>query len=164
MNLPATLTQFWHQRTPAERRTLALGGTVLAVALLYAFVWHPLSQERQRLLDSLPQLRAAAAQMRLQSAEVARLRSLPQKNLGNNLRGALDVAGAGRSVGTPSQIIALDSGRARVEFNAVAFDNWIDWATRLQTEHGVRVESASIAALSEPGMVSIQAVLGGARP
>jgi general secretion pathway protein M len=164
MSTPATLTLFWRQRTPAERRTLTLGGAVLAFALLYAFVWHPLSEERQRLQDSLPQLRGAAAQMRLQAAEVARLRNLPQKNLGNNLRAAMDAASSRSGVGTPTQIIALDAGRVRVEFNAVAFDSWIDWANLLQTEQGVRVVSAAVVALSEPGMVSVQAVLSSGRP
>ncbi len=164
MSLPANITLFWRQRTQAERRTLTLGGTVLAIALLYAFIWHPLSQERQRLQASLPQLRTAAAQMRLQSAEVARLRSLPQKDFGNNLRSAVEYANAHGNIGAPSQIMALDEGRVRIEFNAVAFDSWVDWLNILQTEQGVRVESAEITALPEPGMVNIKAVLAGARP
>jgi general secretion pathway protein M len=162
MNLSANITLFWRQRTQAERRTLTLGGAVLAIALLYAFIWHPLSQERQRLQASLPQLRAAAAQMRIQSAEVTSLRNQPKKNFGNSLRSALDYASAHSNVGAPSQTIPLDAGRVRVEFNAAAFDSWIDWVNLLQTEQGIRVESAEIIALAEPGMVKIKAVLASA--
>jgi len=164
MSMPSNITLFWRQRTPAERRTLTLGGAVLAIALSYAFIWHPLSQERQRLQASLPQLRAAAAQLRMQSAEVARLRQLPQKDFGNSLRSAIEFANAHSSIGAPSQIVPLDAGRVRVEFNAVAFDSWIDWANVLQTEQGVRIESAAVIALAEPGMVNIKATLAGARP
>lgn len=164
MSLPATLTHFWRQRSTAEQRTLALGCAVAALALLYAFVWHPLSEQRQRLQETLPQMRVAAAQLRLQAAEVTRLRTLPQQSLGNHPRSILDVVGARGSIGVPSQLIALDAGRVRVEFNAIAFDNWVDWAKQLQAEHGVRIESAAIIALSEPGMVGIKAVLVGARP
>ena len=169
MNLPENISLFWRQRTQAERRTLTLGGAVLAIALLYAFIWHPLSQERQRLQAALPQLRAAVAQLRIESAEVARLRNSPQKNFANSLRGALDYASARGTIGTPSQIMPLDAGdagRVRIEFNAVAFDGWIDWLNILQTEQGVRVESAEVFALAEPGMVHIKAVLAsaGARP
>ena len=91
---------------------------------------------------------------------------MPQKNAGNSLRSAIDFANAHSPVGAPSQIIPLDAGRVRIEFNAVAFDRWIDWASILQTEQGVRVESAEIFALAEPGMVKIKAVLAsaGARP
>lgn len=166
MNLPDNISLFWRQRTQAERRTLTLGGAVLAFALLYAFIWHPLTQERQRLQAALPQLRAAAAQMRIESAEVARLRSLPQKNFGNNLRSAVEYANAHSNIGAPSQLMPLDAGRVRIEFNAVAFDSWIDWLNILQTEQGVRVESAEVLALAEPGMAHIKAVLAsaGARP
>jgi len=164
MSMPSNITLFWRQRTPAERRTLALGGAVLAIALLYAFIWHPLSQERQRLQASLPQLRAVAAQLRMQSAEVTLLRQLPQKDFGNSLRSAIEFANAHGGIGAPSQIVPLDAGRVRVEFNAIAFDSWIDWANVLQTEQGVRIESAAVIALAEPGMVNIKATLAGARP
>ena len=166
MNLPENISLFWRQRTPAERRTLKRGGAILATALLYAFFWHPLSQERQRLQASLPQLRAAAAQMRITATEVQRLRQTPQKNFANSLRDAMDHATAHSSIGAPPQILPLDAGRVRIEFNAVVFDSWIDWANFLQTEQGVRVESAEIFALAEPGLVKIKAVLAsaGARP
>lgn len=150
--------QFWQQRTPAERRTIAIGGTLLAIALLYAFIWHPLMQERQRLRAALPQLRAAAAQMQLQAAEINHLRNLPPKSFNNNMRNALEYMSAHSAIGSLS-ISTLDSDRARVSFDAVAFDSWIEWVKMLQAEQGVRVESAEVFALAEPGMVKIQAVL-----
>lgn len=160
------LKQFWQQRNPNERRTLRIGGIVLAIALLYAFVWYPLSQEQQRLRNTLPQMRAAAAQIQLQAQEVARMRSLPQKTASNNLRSAVDAATARSSIGAPAEFLPLDAGRARLTFNSAVFDNWIEWVKFLQLEQGVRVESADITALTEPGLVKIQAVLApsGARP
>jgi general secretion pathway protein M len=160
------LKQFWQQRNPDERRTLRIGGIVLAIALLYAFVWYPLSQGQQRLRNTLPQVRAAAAQIQLQAQEVSRLRSLPPKAASNNLRSAVDAATARSSIGAPAEFLPLDAGRARIIFNNAIFDRWIEWVKFLQLEQSIRVETADITALTEPGMVKIQAVLApsGTRP
>lgn len=154
-----TIAQFWQQRNHTERRTIAIGGTVLAIALLYAFIWQPMTQEQQYLRQALPQMRAAAAQMHMQATEVDRLRSLPQKNFNNSLSGALEYAAARSSVGAPSQLTPLNDGRTRIAFNATAFDSWIEWIRVLQAEQGLRVESVEISALAEPGMVKTQTVL-----
>ena len=154
-----TIDQFWQQRTHNERRTLLSAGTLLVVALLYAFIWHPVTQARQQLQTTLPQLRAAAAQMQHAAIEVARLRTLPQKNFNGNLSSTVESTALHSPIGSPSAVSVLDGGRTRVTFNAVAFDHWIDWVKTLQSEQGIRVESAAIFALTEPGMVKIQAVL-----
>ena len=153
------LAQFWQQRAPAERRTITLGATLLTIALLYAFIWYPIMQVQQRLQTSLPQMRAAAAQMHIQAIEMRRLRNLPPKSTSWNLRSALESTAAHSPLGAPSQLLALDVNRVRITFNAVAFDSWIEWVKTLQTEQGVRVEAVEILALAEPGMVNIQAVL-----
>ena len=160
------LHQFWQQRSRNERRTLRIGGIVLAIALLYAFVWYPLSQEQQRLRNALPQARAAAAQMQFQAQEVARMRSLPQKTSNNNLRSAVESASARNNLGAPAEFLPLGTDRARITYNSAVFESWIEWVKFLQLEQGVRVESADITALTEPGMVKIQAVLAssGVRP
>lgn len=153
------ILSFWRQRTPAERRTITIGGGALLIALIYAFVWHPLQQERGRLRTSLPQLRTAAAQLHADAVEVARLRTSAPQQAGDNLPAAIESAAARTGLGKPTQLTPLDTGRARIVFNAAAFDAWIEWLKIMQTEQTVRVESSEINALAEPGMVKIQAVL-----
>lgn len=160
------LQQFWQQRSRNEQRTLRIGGIVLAIAFLYAFVWYPLAQAQQHLRSTLPQMRAAAAQMQFQAQEVARMRNLPPKTISNNLRSAVESATARGSIGAPAEFLPLDAGRARITYQSAIFDHWIEWIKYLQVEQGVRVESADITALTEPGMVKVQAVLApsGVRP
>lgn len=153
------VVQFWQQRTHSERRTLLSASTLLVVALLYTFIWQPVTQARQHLQTSLPQLRAAAAQMQRAAIEVTRLRTLPQKEFNSDLNRTLEYVALHSPIGVPTAVSTLDSGRIRVTFNAVAFDYWIDWVKTLQSEQGIRVESATIFALTEPGMVKIQSVL-----
>ncbi len=157
--MPENIKQLWQQRTPAERRTLTIGGVLLSIGLLYALLWYPLAQERQRLRADLPQLRTAAAQMQLQAREVVRLRNLPSKPSTHNLRSALDTSSAHSKLSAPAEFMPLDAGRARVTYAAASFDNWIRLVEILQAEHGIRLESAKVTALAEPGMVKIQAVL-----
>ena len=157
--MKAQIIHFWRQRSAAERRSLSIGAVVLGIALFYALLWYPLTQERNHLRETLPQLRAAAAQMQIEAAETLRLRNMPQKSVNPNLREALEYAAVHSSIGAPSQFIPIDAERVRIIYNATAFDRWIDWAKILQTEHRVRIESVEIFALGEPGMVKVQAVL-----
>ncbi len=150
---------FWQQRNYAERRTIMIAGTLLMTALLYVFIWHPLTQEQQRLRTVLPQIRATTAQMHHQATAINHLRNVPQKNFNANIREALEKAAVISALGSPFQQTLLDNRHAKITINAIAFDRWIEWINILQSEQGVRIESAEIVTLTEPGIVKIQATL-----
>lgn len=56
-----SLLDYWKQRNSRERAILAVGATVLLLALLYTLLIEPVARERARLEKSLPTLRADVA-------------------------------------------------------------------------------------------------------
>jgi general secretion pathway protein M len=51
------------------------------------------------------------------------------------------------------------SGSQRVQFNAADFNLLVAWLSRLSSQHGVKVESATFTAASAPGVVTATLVL-----
>ncbi len=153
------LRQFWQARTSRERLILSAGGGALALLLLYSLVWLPMSLERSRLRASLPDLRAKAAQMRSQAQEIGRLKASAGPDT-QDIRAAIDAAA--QSAGVKDKLTtteALDQRRARVTFNEVAFDAYLNWLLQLQRQHRVRVESSQLEALPASGRVKVNVTL-----
>ncbi len=154
-------TSWWRQLAPRERRLIAWGGAVLLAALSYAYLWLPLDTERVKLRAGLPQMRADAALMSTQADEAASLRQNARPALsGPALQAAILQATSEAGVDEKSvQITLLDGHRANISIQGVAFDSWANLAARLQGEKNIRLESCSIEAMPEAGMVRVQAVM-----
>jgi general secretion pathway protein M len=156
--------EFWGKRAPRERTGIAIGTGVLVLILLYAYLWLPISTEREQLRARLPLLRANAAQMRVESAEAARLKGAPgaRAGAGAGLQATLEQTASQQGVREAlKEITSADSSHAKVSSSSIGFDAWIAWVGRLQMEHGVRLDNAQIEALPESGKVKLQAAFSG---
>lgn len=155
--------QFWRIRTPRERLVLAGGSTLLVLALGFAYGWLPIQRDLVQLRQTLPQLREQAQQLQRDAQEVGRLKTQPAViRAAGNL--ALAVEQRAIASGLRERIESITPqgvGHVRVVLPQLAFDDWLSWASELQTSDGIRVESARIEAGDTTGMVSIDAVLAG---
>lgn len=156
-----TAYTWWRQLAPRERRLISWGGAGLLAALCYAYLWQPLSAEHVKLRASLPQLRADAEIMTAQAEEATRLRQNARTALsGPALQAAiLQAANEAGMDGKSVQITLLDGHRVNLGIQGVAFDSWASLTARLQSEKNIRLESCSIDAMPEAGMVRVQAVM-----
>ncbi len=157
---------FWQQREPRERAIIAGGAALLIIALLYAFVWEPIVQDRERLQTRVPQLIASARQIEQDASEIERLRALPRAPVSaQGLQSAIEQSAAASNLRDKITRVAADgNNRSRVQLAAVAFDQWLSWVAKLQNEQRIRVEAAQVEALAEPGMVKVNAVFVSAQP
>ncbi len=150
----------WQQLSLRERRVISWGGSGLLAALLYAYLWQPLNDERIRLRDNLPQLRTNASVMALQAQETLRLRQNANAPISRtSLQAAIQKIAIETGVDSPSlQITLLNENRANINIPKITFDSWVELTARMQSEKHIRIESCSIEALTEGGMVRVQAV------
>lgn len=151
---------FWKERSSRERRAIGGGLTVLLLAALYAYLWQPMNDQRQRMRARLPELRAQAATMRSLAPEVPRLKAMRMVAAipAGGLQGALETAARAEGMHDAiSQISPQPGNRARVVLAAVNFDQLLKWVAHLQTQSRVHLESCHIEALEQPGMVKIEA-------
>ncbi len=159
--MKAELKEYWRSRSPRDRRIIVLVAGVAALSVVYAYLWMPMNEARARLRSELPKLRGDAVQMNLQAQEIARLKAVPS-SIAGRAASAETITASAEQFGIKnelSQTTALSNERIQILLNSVAFDRWVNWTKALATTNGLRVESAQITALGEPGTVKVQAVL-----
>ena len=144
-----------------ERLFVSVGGVVLLVALIYAFVWLPLDKGQQSM----------SASIATWERSLADLQPLSSLQLGNSINGP--TAGA-NSPQTPVVIVdqtlrarGLDNSLKRsqptttngirIEFENIAFDDLVLWLGDLSVQFGMHVTTGSMSATSQAGPGRINA-------
>jgi general secretion pathway protein M len=160
------LLEWWGARAPRERAVIAAGAAALALAALWAYVWAPIEADRARLVDALPRLRAAAAELARDAAEVGRLRAAAQaRGTAAAPAGAIEQTLKRSGLGDGyAGVAVLGDGRVQVNLRAVPFDALVRAVAELAEAHGLAVERIALKASGEPGKVNVETlVLRGAR-
>ena len=147
--------EFWQARNARERMILSYGGMFLALALIYGMLWLPISEQRKKLSQTLPQLRAQAAQFRLDAQQVDALKANTGAapggiNAKSAVESGLQASGLRDKV---SAIDRVDDQRLRVTYNGVAFDALLGFLEAMQSEHRMRVETLQADGLPQTGRV-----------
>jgi type II secretory pathway component PulM len=161
---PATarenLAHWWHVRSRGERTWLGVIVTAIVLSVLWLFVWQPLVRDTDRLVQRAPLDRAALAEARRASDEIAGLaRSAPAPQVGDP-RAALDAALAAKNLkGVATQIERIDNERLRVTFERIDFDALAVALDALQREARVRAVEVVATARVEPGLVRADVTL-----
>ena len=160
----AKLRSLWQSRAPRERVVIAVLA-VLAGAASYVWLVQSADRAHTRLRAGVPALRAQAARLEQQAAELERLRAAPaspvsKTDLRTLVQAQAGAAGLSRAL---VRIDAPDANQVVVVFGAVAFADWLGWIAELQSQQ-IRLDGCRIEALSTPGLVSVTATLARAKP
>jgi general secretion pathway protein M len=142
---------WWLGRTDQERKFLAVGAGVTAVALVYALLLAPALEGRDTLRDALPELRQQAAQLQTLAAEAQGLAASPAPQVPPMTQEALVASMAQRSLVAGS--ITMTGEYAKIQFNGVSFANLMTWLDAQRRENRVQVQDATFTALPALGQV-----------
>jgi general secretion pathway protein M len=157
--MKAKLRTLWQSRAPRERVVITVVAVLAGVA---SYVWLVQSAglAHTRLRTTVPVLRAQAARLEQQAAELQHLRAEPAPSasttdLRSLVQAQADAAGLSRAL---LRIDAPDPNQVLVVFGAVSFADWLNWVAGLTTQQ-VRLDTCRVEALSTPGLVSVTATL-----
>jgi general secretion pathway protein M len=156
----------WHLLQPRERVILA-GGAVVALFLLgYALIWAPLQRDLTRLRASVPQARLQLKSMQAQAQQIARLRNSKRVRTDSaSLLTQLDRSAQQR--GLRQYITRMEpegQDAVRVALDRVSFNTLIAWLADVQQQSGVRLDTATITAHTDAGIVSARLLLRATSP
>ncbi len=152
----------WDGRAPGERRAIMLLAWILLPMLAYFLAWQPARGAVAKLRISVPAMRSQAALMRDQTAEVAMLGHAPHPAVldANALKSVVEASAEQHQIRAMISTLEVEGGNSvHITLDSVSFRLWLDWLRDLQQEQHVRVDSAGIAALPQPGLVKINASL-----
>lgn len=161
------MNQFLAGLGARERFLLAAGATVLALALLYALAWHPLAQRVDRLRVTVIEQIALQQWMQAASQEVRRLRASQsgQRTERQSLLALTDRTAREAGLGPAIRRVEPEgTDRVRIVLEQAGFDEMVSWLELLVSRFLVRVDSVTVDARNEPGLVNARLVLQASAP
>ena len=154
VNTREALAQWWQLRSRPERQALIAVGAVVALALAWLIVWQPLERDSERLTRRLANDRAALADARRASDEIAGLTRAAAAPIAADPRGALDSVLAAQNLRTvASAIERVDDDRVRVTLDRIGFDALTALLDALQRDARLRAVEVVATARVETGLV-----------
>lgn len=145
----------WSQLEARQRRVLAAGSGLLAIALFGALVWLPLERARSTLSVQVPALETTRGRLQAQAEEVKRLRTLPPAPGGT---GALPDLALLRTRFAGAEVTSQPGGGIRLVATDTRFATWL---AALRTFNGsLQVADLTVNRLPGPGeRVRLEALL-----
>ncbi|MDH3669689.1 MAG: type II secretion system protein M [Gammaproteobacteria bacterium] len=165
MNIPLfdRLRNAWNSLQSRERLVVGAGAVILLALLAYSIVWAPVQRDLSNLRINVPKQRTQLALMRVQAKQVTQLRgSVPTTIASGNLLTKLEQSAQNR--GLREHITRMEpdeKNSVRLSLDSVDFNALLRWLKELQTQNGIRPETATIKAQSDPGLVNARLLMRG---
>jgi len=148
-------------RSARERMFLLAGGLILLALFGYGLLYVPQNEARTKLAKRLPAERAELRLMRVQAAEIERLRT----RMGNSGKGGLEQRVKSSAAtfglgGSFAQFVALSNDQVQLSTQPLPTSTWTDWLADLERQ-GVMVVRCQITASEQPGLARLDLSLTG---
>ena len=148
-------------RSVRERMFLLAGGLILLVLLGYGLLYVPQNEARAKLAKRLPAERAELRLMRVQAAEIQRLRT----RMGDSGKGGLEQRVKSSAAtfgigGSFAQFVTLANDQVQLSTQPLPTNTWIDWLADLERQ-GVMVVRCRITASEQAGLARLELTLTG---
>ena len=150
-------TAYWIARTEQERRYLAAGFAVVALALAYLGLIEPAVEGRAQLQRSLPALRLQAAELESMAGQARALAGQPPVAVTPMTRETLLASLTARGI-TPGSL-TLTGEFARLQVTGVSFANLVAWLDAQRRESRIAVQEGTFSAQDPVGQVDANLTL-----
>ena len=151
--VPAPVAGWLATKSRAERRIAAALLLLVAIALLWAALWRPLTRDIAALRIAQAGSAATLADARRMANEIGGLARTPPKEAPADARAALERILAQQNLRAAVTQLEWRDGRAHVVLAAVGYDALVGALEALQRDAGLRAVEATLTARVEPGTV-----------
>jgi general secretion pathway protein M len=153
------LGDFWDERAPREKKMITIGGTVLALIVLYSVALDPALSGRAKLRADLPAMQRRLAQMTADANEAHLLAARAQGSAptGNALKEALAASLAQRALVATQLSVA--GPNVQLQLKNAQFGSWVAWLNDVRRQFKVKASEAHVIALKDDGQVDVTATL-----
>lgn len=159
---------WWQAQSARDRRVLAFGAIVIAVLLVWALLWLPLSRERSQLRTRVERQRADLAWMRQAQGQAKGLQAQGTQGAvlrqGKSLLALADVTARAANLGAAlKRVEPTSADSVRVTFEIADFDALANWMDALMRDYGVAVTDFSADKVEGMGLVNARVTLQDSR-
>ena len=129
----------WQGLSSEGQRIIKWSISLLAIALIWAFVWLPASRGRAVLTARIPVLQTQLAEMKREVADIKRINAMPLVVTAENRRTLADTAGLQTVFGPTATVTINDSRQFRISVPSIVYTTWLDNLDTILTRFRVRV-------------------------
>jgi type II secretory pathway component PulM len=159
VRMPAPILRWMAGRTRAERWIVLALLVMVAIVVLWSFVWQPIVRDSEALRAARGANSAALSAARAMTEEAAGLARASTTPAAPDPREGLERVLAQQNLrGAVTQLDWKDA-RAHLVFSAIGYDALIALLETLQRETGLRAVEAVVTARVEPGTVRAELTL-----
>lgn len=151
--VPAPVARWLATKSRAERGIMAAILLLVGIALLWAALWQPLTQDLAALRIAQAGTAAALADARRMAKEIAGLARMPPREAPADARAVVERMLVQQNLGGAVTQLESRDGRVHVVFAAVGYDALVGALETLQRDAGLRAVEATLTARVEPGTV-----------
>ena len=159
---------WWEAQSARDRRVLHIGGIGVAVLLVWALLWLPLSRTRSELSARVARQRDDLAWMRQQQGQARALHEQGAhgavQRQGKSLLALADATARATNLGAAlKRVEPTGADSVRVTFEIADFDALADWMDALARDYGVSVTDFSADKVEGLGLVNARVTLQDAK-
>lgn len=150
----------WQSLSSDGQRIVKWSIALLAVALVWAYVWLPAARGREALSLRIPVLQAQLAAMRSEATEIKRINTMPLV-VATNPRTLADSVGLQTVFGqnnSAATVTINERRQFRVNIASVAYTTWLDSLDMALSRYRVRVVSVNLKPLQPGSSAALMAV------
>lgn len=129
----------WQGLSGEGQRIIKWSTALLALALIWAYVWLPASRGRAVLTARIPVLQTQLAEMKREADDIKRIQAMPLVVTAENRRTLADTVGLQTAFGPTATVTISDSRQFRVSIPSVAYTTWLDNLDMVLTRFRLRV-------------------------
>lgn len=144
---------FWHTLTPGQQRLAQALIALSLISVFLAYVWLPAQRGRAELALRVPQLDAALARMKAQSAEVKAFNALPAVARSGSPRTAATAGSVQALFGRAANVSEPSPGQFQIRHAAIGYSTWLELLDQTLAKHTLRIDRLQLKALATAGQV-----------
>lgn len=157
------MKQWWHNLTPREQKVVMFGAIILLIMIVHFFIWSPLSDSVDLLKQNVSQDRDLLTWMklnlpRIDTTKIGAKSAQPVNPADMFATVQQSIATSGLKSETQN-IEQQKVGTIKVSFNAVGFDNLMNWLIILHRDFGITPIEVHLDRIAEEGTVKGEVLL-----
>ncbi len=157
------MKQWWLNLSPREQKMVIIGAFFLAFIILYFFIWSPLSNSVDTLQTNVSQdtellswMKSILPQINASQIGATNVHPVNPADLFATVQQSLTSSGLKTNT---QNIEQQKEGTIKISFNAVSFDNLMDWLIVLQRDYGITPAEVHLDKIAQEGQVKGEVVL-----
>ena len=152
-NLQTRWQSRWQSLSADGQRVIKLSAALLAVGLVWAYLWQPASKQREALTIRIPQLQSQLATMQSEAEEIKQINAMPAV-LTTNARVLADVTNLQVVFGANAKVTINESRQFVITASKTAYTDWLDHLEMALNRYRLAVVSVTLKPV-EPGSVNL---------